>query len=430
MRGRRFWRAASFIGACVTAGVALAALAVLLFPQLGGGAVERLLARRAASVPMQPAPPPVVDAQRTAATGGSVPGSPAADNLAMAGPGATAPPAPSLADVVGPQPPTYSYAAAVRASAPAVVNVYTARVVTERLPTPNVEQFFGGPVLPRFRQRVQNALGSGVIVDRSGHIITNNHVIEGASQIRVQLADGRSGAAQVVGRDPDTDLAVLKIDLKNVPVMRLGRSDTLQVGDLVLAIGNPLGLTQTVTHGIVSAKERAQLGVATYESFIQTDAAINEGNSGGALVNGRGELVGINTAVLGKQIGAEGIGVSIPVELVRGVMQEILAHGRVIRGWIGISPLDVNERMALQFNLPVGAVVIASVAQDSPAARAGLSSGDIVLAVGDREVRSAQDAMTQIAMRRPGASVAITGLRDGQRFTVRLAVADPPPVSR
>jgi S1-C subfamily serine protease len=422
MTGTEFRRAASFVVACVAAGLALAALAVLIFPELGGNALARLGAG-----PL-PAPAAVTAAPVTAPTPAPpTPGAAAGGgDSAVTGPGTATTPTTSIADVVGPQPPNFSYSQAVRASSPAVVNIYTARVVTERLTAPGIEQFLGGPVQPRYRQRVQNALGSGVIVDRAGHIITNNHVIEGASQIRVQLADGRSDAAQVIGRDPDTDLAVLQIGLKNVPVMRLGRSDTMQVGDLVLAIGNPLGLSQTVTHGIVSAKERAQLGVATYESFIQTDAAINEGNSGGALVNGRGELVGINTAVLGKQIGAEGIGVAIPVELVRGVMQEILTHGRVIRGWIGISPLDVNERIAQQFGLPLGAVVIASIAQDSPAAQAGLRPGDILVSIDGIEVRSAQATLTQVATRRPGATLRLAGTRGSQAFTLSLPVREPP----
>ena len=240
--------------------------------------------------------------------------------------------------------PLMSFAPAVRASAPAVVNIYTQRTVTERVPGIDLEQFLGGTVRPRYRERVQSGLGSGVIVDRNGHIVTNQHVIEGFDEISVQLADGRSAAAKVVGRDPDTDIAVLKIDLPRLPVMTLGRSDRIEVGDVVLAIGNPLGLTQTVTHGIVSATGRAQLGVATFENFIQTDAAINVGNSGGALVNLRGELVGINTAVLGKNLGAEGIGVAIPVDLVRGVMSELLEHGRVIRGWIGILPEDISAQ--------------------------------------------------------------------------------------
>lgn len=428
MTGREFRSNAMFALACIAAGMALALLAVVIFPELAGGTLARLAGaaqvERVVSVAPTPVAPHTTQPTFMAPLANGTP--PAATTATGASAGATAGShAATIADVLAPQTGLPSYAAAVRASSPAVVNVYTRGVVTERLSAVGIEQFFGG-AQPRYRQRVQNALGSGVILDKLGHIVTNNHVIEGASQIRVQLADGRSADAQVVGRDPDTDIAVLKIGLKNVPIMPLGRTDTLQVGDVVLAIGNPLGLSQTVTHGIVSAKERGQLGVSTYESFIQTDAAINQGNSGGALVNGRGELVGINTAVLGKQMGAEGIGVAIPVELVRGVMQEILAHGRVIRGWIGITPLDVNERIAQQYNLPFGAVVIYSVAQDSPAAQVGLRPGDIVQQIDGRDVRSAQATLTQIATHRPGARLKLGGLRGEQRFTLDVPVRDPP----
>ncbi len=291
----------------------------------------------------------------------------------------------------------------MRASAPAVVNVYAQRTVTERVPAVGLEQLLGGPVQPRFRERVQRSLGSGVIVDREGHIVTNQHVIANSDQISVQLADGRVAGVTVVGSDPDTDLAVLKIDLPRLPVMTLGRSDRLQVGDVVLAIGSPLGLSQTVTHGIVSATGRAQLGVATFENFIQTDAAINVGNSGGALVNTRGELIGINTAVLGKNLGAEGIGVAIPVDLVRGVMREILQHGRVIRGWIGIVPEDIGPEHVRQLNLPHAGVVINNLYRDSPALQAGLARGDMIES--DRWPRRC--AMRRTRWRRsPGASPA------------------------
>jgi serine protease DegS len=421
MTGREFGGHLAFIAACIAAGVAIALFSARFFPHLVNGGAAPVVAATpapasAAAPPAAPAAPPRPAGATAAADGASVPAAPMAPSNAR--------PA-RFEEVLAPSAGALSYAAAVRVSAPAVVNVYTRAVVTERLPAMGIEQFFGGPVQPRYRQRVQNALGSGVLVDAKGHIVTNNHVIEGATQIRVQLADGRSADATVVGRDRDTDLAVLRIGIANVPVMRLGRSDTLQVGDVVLAIGNPLGLSQTVTHGIVSAKERAQLGVSTYESFIQTDAAINEGNSGGALVNARGELVGINTAVLGKKIGAEGIGVAIPVELVRGVLQEIIAHGRVIRGWIGITPYDVNERMAQLYGLPVGAVVVASVAQGSPAAEAGLRPGDIVVSIEGREVRNAQDTMAQIARREPGASVKLVALRREQKLALTVPVRDP-----
>jgi len=265
-----------------------------------------------------------------------------------------------------------------------------------------------------------------VVVDTHGHIVTNNHVIAGADKIQVQLADGRSAVANVVGRDPDTDLAVLHIVLDRVPVMPLGRSDHLQVGDIVLAIGNPLDVGQTVTHGIVSATGRAQLGVATFENFIQTDAAINEGNSGGALVNVRGELIGINTAVIGKNRGAEGLGVAIPVDLVKGVLREILEKGRVVRGWIGILPVDVEPERAAQLGYPQGSVVIEDLYLESPAIRAGLAVNDRIVSVDGHVVRSGQDTLALIATHRPGTSVKVTGLRGTQAFSIELPVIETP----
>ncbi len=196
------------------------------------------------------------------------------------------------------------------------------------------------------RQRVEGSLGSGVIVDGAGHIITNHHVIQGADEIRVQLADGRIAMPEIVGMDPDTDLAILRVPIKDPPVMPMGRSDELRAGDVVLAIGNPFGLSQTVTQGIVSATGRGRLGVTDFEDFIQTDAAINFGNSGGALINTQGELIGINTAVLAQNLGTDGISFAIPVNMVRGVMDQILAHGRVRRGWLGVESEEVPRATA------------------------------------------------------------------------------------
>jgi S1-C subfamily serine protease len=232
--------------------------------------------------------------------------------------------------------------------------------------------------------------------------------------------------AQLVGSDPDTDLAVLKIDLPRLPVMRLGRSDRVAVGDVVLAIGNPFGLTQTVTHGIVSATSRADLGVATFEDFIQTDAAINEGNSGGALVNTRGELIGINTAVLGKDLGAEGIGVAIPVDLVRGVMSEILQRGRVVRGWVGLAAEDVSTEVARASGLPKAGVVVSDTAPNSPATQVGLEVGDIIETIDGQQVKSAQDTRARIADRKPGSTVKLGGLRGDRKFSVQLVVTEAP----
>lgn len=322
----------------------------------------------------------------------------------------------------------HSFADAVHRAAPAVVNIYTARVVTEQVQPDSFERLFG-QYGPRFQQRVQRALGSGVIVDESGHIITNNHVIANATIIRVQLADGRSADAKVVGRDPDTDLALLSIQLSKLPVMSLGRSDRLQVGDEVLAIGNPLGLQQTVTHGIVSAIDRKQLGVATFENFIQTDAAINEGNSGGALINAAGELVGINTAVIAKNSGAtgvEGIGFAIPVNLARGVMRDIVAHGHVVRGWSGLIADDFSNEQAAEYGLPHGGVVITNLYANGPAANAGLRAGDILLAIDGHELRSAQDAMAQLASHKPGGSVQLRVQRGPKVQQVQCQVIERP----
>ncbi len=322
----------------------------------------------------------------------------------------------------------HSFADAVHRAAPAVVNIYTARVVTEQVQPNSFERLFG-QYGPRFQQRVQRALGSGVIVDESGHIITNNHVIANATTIKVQLADGRSGVAKVVGRDPDTDLALLSIQLEKLPVMRLGRSDRLQVGDEVLAIGNPLGLQQTVTHGIVSAIDRKQLGVATFENFIQTDAAINEGNSGGALINAAGELVGINTAVIAKNMdatGVEGIGFAIPVNLARGVMRDIIAHGHVVRGWSGLIAEDFSDELAAQYGLAHGGVVITNLYANGPAANAGLRAGDILLAIDGHDLHSAQDAMAQLASHKPGGSVQLRVQRGRKVQEVQCQVVERP----
>jgi serine protease DegS len=318
-----------------------------------------------------------------------------------------------------------TYADGVRRAAPAVVNIYTARVVTERVAPSSLDELFR-EAWPRYRQRILNSLGSGVIVDHDGHIVTNNHVIANADAIRVQLADERVADAKIVGRDPDTDLAVLSIELKDLPVVPIGRSDTLHVGDVVLAIGSPVGLSQTVTHGIVSATTRS-LGVATFEDFIQTDAAINVGNSGGALIDTSGALVGINTAMIAKNLGVEGIGFAIPVDLVRGVLADIVAHGRVIRGWIGIVPQDVPDYQREQLGLPASGVLIARLYVGSPAARAGLQPGDVLMEVEGIPVRSAQEAIARVAAhRKPGQTIKLRILRDGRAMELQSQVMEQP----
>jgi serine protease DegS len=286
-----------------------------------------------------------------------------------------------------------------------------------------------GDFLPRYRQRIERSLGSGVIVDESGHIVTNHHVIANADSVRVQLADGRIADAHIVGRDPDTDLAVLKIDLTPLPVATFGRSDQLKVGDVVLAIGNPIGLSQTVTHGIVSATSRQQLGIAPLEDFIQTDAPINFGNSGGALVDSSGALIGINTAIVAKNLGVEGIGFAIPVNMVRGVLGDIIAHGRVIRGWIGIVPEDISEEQAAQLGIAQGGVLIANLYVGSPGQQAGLQPGDLILAIGGAPLHSAQDALARIASEKPGTMLALKVLRGKRSFDVKAHVSERPRTS-
>ena len=346
----------------------------------------------------------------------------------VAAPAAAPPAAPAAAPAVGAAPASVparaSYADAVQRAAPAVVNVYTDRVVTERL-SPSLGELFG-EYLPRYRQRIERTLGSGVIVDDKGHIVTNQHVIANAESIRVQLADGRIAEAHVVGADPDTDLAVLSVGLKFLPVAPLGRSDQLRVGDVVLAIGNPLGLSQTVTHGIVSAVSRAQLGIAPVEDFIQTDAPINRGNSGGALVDASGALVGINTAMVAKSLGVEGIGFAIPVNLVRGVLGDIIDHGRVIRGWIGIAPEDITDEQAQRLGLAQGGVVIANLYLGSPAQQVGLQPGDLLLAVDGATPHGSQDVLGRIARHKPGSTVSLRGLRGHSSFQVEARVTERP----
>ena len=318
-----------------------------------------------------------------------------------------------------------SYSAAVRLAAPAVVNIYVDRVVAERVPYNFLQDPFG-EFLPRYRRRVEQSLGSGVIVDPSGQIVTNHHVVADADQIQVQLADGRVAEAKVVGRDPDTDLALLRIDLPDLPSIRLGRSDALAVGDIVLAIGNPIGLSQTVTQGIVSATGRAQLGLATFENFIQTDAPINVGNSGGALINSRGELVGINTAVIAKTLGVEGIGFAIPVNLVRGVINEINTRGRVVRGWIGIVTDTVDEARAKSLGLPAAGVVIVRMASNSPAQRAGLRPGDLILSIDGKTPKDAREVLLRIADTTPGEPLKISWQRGADKGDTEVVVDEAP----
>jgi Do/DeqQ family serine protease len=323
-----------------------------------------------------------------------------------------------------------SFADAVARAAPAVVNIYTARVVTEKTQVAPLDQLFGD-YMPGYRQHVERSLGSGVIVSDSGTIVTNQHVIAGADSIKVQIADGRIADARIVGQDPETDLAVLHLSIGKLPTMPMGRSDNLRVGDIVLAIGNPYGLSQTVTQGIVSATGRGQLGLATFENFIQTDAAINLGNSGGALIDARGTLVGINTAVLNRSAagggGPEGIGFAIPVNLVRGVMEQIIAHGHVIRGWLGLISQDLTDEQAAQLGVVAGGgVTVTNILVRSPAYDAGIRPGDVITTLGGDQVKSAQDLLSRVAALRPGTDVEVEGRHGPKAFKFNIKVIERP----
>ncbi len=324
--------------------------------------------------------------------------------------------------------PVVSYAAAVEAAAPAVVNIQTAKRVAQAPLSrdPLYRHFFNRPDAPR--ERLETSLGSGVIVSEEGFVLTNHHVIEGAEAIRVELRDGRVAAARVMGTDPESDLAVLQIELPDLPVITLGHSDELRTGDVVLAIGNPFGVGQTVTMGIVSATGRSRLGISTFENFIQTDAAINPGNSGGALVNALGQLVGINTAIFTRSGGSEGIGFAIPVNLAKTVAEQIIRYGRAVRGWLGVEIQDVTPELAESFRMrrPQG-ILVAGVLKDGPAHQAGLRPGDVILSIDGDAVEDAQEAMNRIAAITPGTTVSLEILRQGRRLTLEAEVGVRPP---
>ncbi|MFM7026473.1 MAG: S1C family serine protease [Limnohabitans sp.] len=298
-----------------------------------------------------------------------------------------------------------SLSGAARAASPAVVSINTSQNRSRNSNTqdPWFRFFYGDQ-----DDNAPSGLGSGVIVSAEGHILTNNHVIEEADDIDVVLADGRHAAAKVIGTDPDTDLALLKINLDSLPVITLGQSEQLQVGDVVLAIGNPFGVGQTVTSGIVSALGRSQLGINTFENFIQTDAAINPGNSGGALVDVDGHLMGINTAIYSRSGGSMGIGFAIPVSTAQQVMRELIGKGRVTRGWIGVEPQDMGPELASSFNLPksngkvLEGVVIIGVLQNGPAAKAGIRPGDVVTRIDTQKIANVSELLSRVASLQPG----------------------------
>jgi len=326
-----------------------------------------------------------------------------------------------------------SYADAVMHAAPTVVNIYANKIITTRqyrtAPDPVLQRLFGNVTVgPAYRRREQS-LGSGVIVSTEGYVLTNNHVISGANDIQVLLDDDRVAQAKVVGTDAETDLAVLKIDIADLPFIAIADRAPVNVGDVVLAIGNPFGIGKTVTMGIVSATGR-QLKLSAYEDFIQTDAPINTGNSGGALVNAVGELVGINTAIFRQNASAEGIGFAIPVNTAKAVLDQIIAHGVVIRGWFGAEYTDLPSSVRKEANAPTHGVVVLEIYPGGPAAQAGIQPGDILLRLGAEEIADQAELRNREAVLSPGDSITLDVLRGESTTTLTLNMAQRPPMGR
>lgn len=317
------------------------------------------------------------------------------------------------------------------AVSPAVVNISTTKVV-KRDPAP----FSDDPFFDLFRpfndfgtpkKWKERSLGSGVVVSADGYIITNNHVVEKADEIKVTLVDKRAFKGRIVGADPKADIAIIRIDANNLPVLKWGDSEKLQVGEFVLAIGSPYGLNNTVTMGIISAVGRANVGIADYEDFIQTDAAINPGNSGGPLVNIRGELIGINTAIFSRTGGYQGIGFAVPSNMVRLVMDQLLQNGKVTRGWIGVTIQELTPELAQEFGLKrTGGALISDVAKDSPAARAGVMRGDIVIEFNGKEVKDVSSLRNMVAQSKTGTQITMKILRGGREFLVKIGILELP----
>ncbi len=321
-----------------------------------------------------------------------------------------------------------SYSGAAKRATPAVVSI-TASKAPARHPQANDPwfQFFFGDRGRQLQQEPQVGLGSGVIVSADGFLLTNNHVVAGADDIEVALGDGRRAQARVIGTDPDTDVAVLKIELDRLPVITFGNNDALQVGDVVLAIGNPFGVGLTVTSGIVSALGRNQLGINTFENFIQTDAAINPGNSGGALVDTSGNLMGINTAIYSRSGGSLGIGFAIPSSTARQVMEGLIRDGQITRGWIGVEPRDLTPEIAQTFNLPIKeGVLITGVLQDGPASAGGIRPGDVVTRIAETPVANTSQLLNAVAALKPRSAAKIAVQRGSLALDLTVTVAQRP----
>ncbi len=331
----------------------------------------------------------------------------------------------------GSQQPVTSYANAVNSSAASVVTIYTSKTIKEKLhpllEDPIFSQFFGEQLKRRQRSRSETNLGSGVIIGSEGYILTNQHVIDGADEILISLADGRGSQAVLIGEDKDTDIAILQIPIAGLAGIKTSPSKNLRVGDVVLAIGNPLNVGQTVTMGIVSATERNRIGLNTFENFIQTDAAINLGNSGGALINANGELIGINTAKFSQSIGAQGIGFAIPISIALDIMQEIIETGKVSRGWLGVEGTEITARAAMATGNPgIKGALIVGVFINSPADRAGIQAGDIVVEVNGQPIPGIRDLLDHISKHKPGEEIQISLYRGPTNKMLKMRVTERP----
>lgn len=323
-----------------------------------------------------------------------------------------------------------SYANAVERAAPAVANIYTRKPLErQRHPLadhPFYRRFFRQSDSPQ-QERMQSALGSGVIIDERGYLLTNEHVIKGAEEILVWLQDGRETQAELVGTDPESDLAVLKIDMEGLTAIEVADPSQARVGDIVLAIGNPFGVGQTVTQGILSATGRYNLRISEYENFLQTDAAVNVGNSGGALVDIQGRLLGINTAILGEGDTSVGVSFAIPADSAIRSLREIIEHGRVVRGWLGLDARPMTPELASSLELEsTEGVIITNIIEDSPAEQAGLVAGDVLTHIDNQSVGQGRQGMNQIATTPPGSEVKLRVLRDGRRLELTTTIGERP----
>ena len=323
-----------------------------------------------------------------------------------------------------------SFNAAAETAMPAVVNIFTSKEVRSQthpqLDDQAFQFFFGDRFSPKTKQT--SSLGSGVIVSAEGYILTNHHVVEAASEIQIALVDGRNAKAKIIGSDPESDLAVLKIDLENLPSITIGNSESAKIGDIVLAIGNPFAVGQTVTMGIIGAKGRSQVGINTFENFIQTDAAINPGNSGGALTDTAGNLIGINTAIWSRTGGSLGIGFAIPVSAAIQIMKQIIETGSVTRGWLGVSMHDVTPELVESLKLKkLGGILITGVLKDGPADQAGIKPGDILQAVDGDEISNSAKVLNLVAALPPGRTVLLTIIRSQSEKSFKVTVGKRPP---